>query len=160
MSAGDPIARDYFERARAWSGSGLFLAAALLAVGSFLDWVRIDVLPERIPADQASRADPFNGFDIGDGWWTLAAGIVLAACAVLLVLRPAGRWAWWAFLASVVSGGIAISDYRGITQVFRDWGGIGTGPEPGIGLTLVAIGAFVGLISSVAAIAATPRRES
>jgi hypothetical protein len=153
-------ARDYFERAQMWAGTGLFLAAALIILGSFLDWVTVDALPDRIPANQAARAEPFNGFDIGDGWWTLGAGVVLLACAVLIVLRPASRYAWWAFVAAIVSGGIAISDYRGIAEVFADWGGIGRGPSAGIGLTLVAAGAFLGLISSVAAIAATPKRDS
>jgi hypothetical protein len=152
--------RDYFERARMWAGTGLFAAAALVILGSFLDWVTVDALPDRIPANQAARAEPFNGFDIGDGWWTLGAGLVLLLCAVLLVLRPVSRYAWWAFVAAIVCGGIAISDYRGIAEVFNEWGGIGRGPSAGIGLTLVAAGAFVGLISSVAAIAATPRRDS
>lgn len=155
-SANQPT-RDYFERARSWAATGLFVAAGLAIIGSFLPWVQVDALPDVIPANQAERAEPFNGFDIGDGYWTLAAGVVLLISAILLVLRPAGRYAWWGFIAAVVCGGIAISDYRGVAQVFADWGGIGAGPSPGIGLTLVAVGALVGLISSVAAIAATPR---
>lgn len=151
--------RDYFERARTWAATGIFVAAALVILGSFLDWVEVDALPPTIPADQAARAEPFNGFDIGDGYWTAGAGLVLLVAAVLIVVRPASRYPWWAFVASVVAGGIAISDYRGIEQVFTDWGGIGNGPSPGIGLMLVAAGALLGLISSVAAIAATPKES-
>jgi len=160
----DPVVdsqpRDYFARARAWAATGLFLAAAVTILGSFLDWVKVDALPPTVPANQAPRAEPFNGLDIGDGWWTLGAGAFLLLCAVLLVLRPASRFAWWAFFASILCGGIAISDYRGIAEVFNEWGGIGAGPSPGIGLTLVAAGALLGLIASVTAIAATPKAET
>lgn len=152
--------RDYFERARAWAGTGLFVAAGLCILGSFLDWVTIGELPQRIPSDQAARAEPFNGLDIGDGWWTLAAGIVLLISAFLLVLRGRSRYAWFGFVATMVAGGIAISDYRGIAEVFENWGGIGRGPQPGVGLSLVAVGALVGLIASVAGIAATPKTRA
>lgn len=147
---------DFFERARAWAATGMFVAAGLLFVGSFLDWVMVQQLPETIPPDQMHRARPFNGFDVGDGYWIAAAALVLAASAVMVVLRA--RFSWLAFAASVVAGAIAIADYRGVEAVFDEFGGIGTGIEPGLGLTLVAVGALLGLVSSVAGVAASPRR--
>ena len=149
--------RNFLERARVWSATGMFIAAALLVAGSQLDWVSIAQLPERIPANQAHRAPPFNGFDVGDGYTICIAAAVIAGCAMLLVLRAKGAFAWIALVASIVAGGIAISDYRGVDQVFEDLEGIGLGVDPGAGLTLVAVGAFLGLIASVAGIAATPR---
>jgi hypothetical protein len=135
---------------------GLVLAAALLVAGSFLDWVTIARVPQVIPSDQASRAQPFNGFDVGDGYVTSGAGIVLACCAVMLTLKRKSSIAWVAFLATMVAGGIAISDYRGIQGVFDDRGGIGVGIHPGIGLTLIASAVLVSLVSSVTGIAASP----
>jgi hypothetical protein len=149
--------RDFFERALMWAATGLFIAGALLATGSFLDWVSIEQLPDVIPANQAARADPFNGLEVGDGYWTLIAGGVLAVCAVLLVLRGSGTSARVAFVASIVGGAVAISDYRAIDRLFEEVEGIGVGITPGLGLTLASAGALLGLISSVAAIAATPR---
>ncbi len=146
---------DYFERARAWAATGVFVAALLLVVGSFLDWVVVDVLPPTIPEDQAHRAPPFSGFEVRDGWYVLAAGIVLAGCAIALILR--GRGARLAFAAAIVAGAITISDYRSIPGLFVELEGIGVGAAPGIGLTLATAGAILGLIASVAAIAATPR---
>lgn len=142
-----------------WAATGLFIAGSLLATGSFLDWVSIEQLPDVIPANQAPRADPFNGLDIGDGYWTLLSGVVLAACAVLLVLRSSGRGARVAFVASIVGGAVAISDYRAIDRLFEEVEGIGVGITPGLGLSLAAAGALLGLISSVAGIAATPRNR-
>lgn len=151
--------RDYFERARAWASTGLVLAGALLVAGSLLDWVSVDQLPETIPAEQARFAEPFNGFDVGDGYVTTAVGIVLAGCAVMIMLRAKSSFAWLAFFASMVAGAIAISDYRDIDGLFQQFGGIGRGITPGIGITLVAVGALLGFVSSVAAIAGSPRTD-
>jgi hypothetical protein len=150
--------RDYFDNARVWAALGLVLAATLLIVGSFLDWVTIERLPEVVPADQAERAEPFSGLDIGDGFVTGGAGIVIAISAALLILKAKSSYAWLAFAAAIVGGGIAISDYRGIDQIFEDVQGIGRGITPGAGLTMVAAGALVGLVSAVAGIAATPKK--
>lgn len=149
--------RDYFDRARAWAATGLFVGAMVTIAGSFLDWVNVRILPRVIPADQAPRAGPFSGFEVNDGWVTLVAGIVMAIAAVFLVVR--GRFAWLGFAVAVVSGGIAISDYRGIDQLFVEFQGIGRDPDPGVGLALVAIGSLLGLVSSVAGIAASPRSQ-
>ncbi len=148
--------RDYFDRARAWAATGLFIGGTLSIVGSFLDWVTIGTLPEVIPPDQAARAEPFNGFDVTDGWATLAAGAAMLFAATMLVVKARSTFAWLGFAAAVVAGGIAISDYRGIEQLFVDLEGIGRDPDPGIGLILIAIGSLLGLVSAVAAVAATP----
>ena len=150
--------RDYFDSARMWAATGLFIGAVLTITGSFLDWVTVRILPEVIPPDQAPRAGPFSGFEVDDGWVTLVAGTAMAIAAVLLVVRA--RFAWLGFVAAIVAGGIAISDYRGINELFIEFQGIGRDPDPGIGLMLVAIGSLLGLVSSVAAIAATPSRQS
>lgn len=152
--------RDYFDRARAWAATGLFVGAVLTITGSFLDWVNVRILPRVIPADQAPRAGPFSGFEVNDGWVTLVAGIVMATAAVFLVTRARSSFAWLGFAAAVVTGGIAISDYRGIDELFVEFQGIGRDPDPGIGIALVAIGSLLGLVSSVAGIAATPRSSN
>lgn len=151
--------RDYFERARAWTSTGLVLAAALLVTGSLLDWVSVNELPDTIPTEQARFAQPFNGFDVGDGYVTAGAGIVLAFCAVMIMLKAKSTFAWLAFVASIVAGAIAISDYRDISALFEHYGGIGRGVSPGIGITLAAAGALLGLVSAVGAIAASPRTD-
>ena len=151
--------RDYFERARTWAAIGLILAGALLILGSFLDWVKVERLPETIPADQARFAQPFNGFDVGDGYIIGSVGIILGFLAVGLFVSSKSRFAWAAFFGCMVAGAVAISDYRDIDGLFREAGTIGRGISPGIGLALCALGALVGLISAVTGVAATPRRD-
>lgn len=148
--------RDFLERARLWPATGMVIAGALMILGSALDWVSIAQLPDVIPTDQRANAEPFNGFDVGDGYWTAGAGLALMIAAVGVVIR--GRHAWAGILAAIVGGGIAISDYRGIESLFERSSAIGSGITVGPGLTLVAAGALVGLVSSVTAKAATPRR--
>jgi hypothetical protein len=149
--------RDYFDRARTWAAQGLLIAAALLVLGSFLDWVSVERVPDTVPADQASRAEPFNGFDVSDGYVTGGAGIVVAFSAAMLITRAKSSFAWLAFVAAMIAGAISISDFRGIDQVFEDFQGIGKGISPGIGLILTAVGALLGMVSAVAGVAATPR---
>lgn len=148
--------RDYFDRARLIAATGLFIASMCLIVGSFLDWVTVDQLPEVIPENQLDKAEPFNGFDVRDGYVIAGAALVLLVSAVRIVVQ--GRGAGLAFLAAIVAGGVAISDYRSVGEMFVQLDSIGRGPRPGIGLILVAIGALLALISAVGAIAATPRR--
>lgn len=150
--------RDYFDRARLVAATGLFIAAICLIVGCFLDWVTVDQLPAVIPADQAAKAEPLNGFDVRDGYVIAAAALVLLISAVRLVLQSRG--AGIAFLAAVVAGGVAISDYRSVDELFVQYDAIGRGPRPGVGLVLVAIGALLAVVAAVAAIAATPRRPT
>ena len=150
---------DYFAKARAWAATGLFIAGVLLVIGSLLDWVSVSTLPRTIPADQQRFAEPFNGFDVKDGYVTAAAGVVLALCAVVIVLRSSRRAAWAAVWTSVIAGTVAISDYRDISGLFEEFGGIGRGISPGIGITLAATGALLGFISSVAALTASPKTD-
>lgn len=145
---------DYFERARAISASVLFAAAAAAIIGSVLDWVVVEATPPDVPSDQLDRLPPFTGLELGDGWVVIAAALVVIVSAFFIVLR--GRFAWLAFAGSVVIGGIAISDYRGVEDIHLDLEGIGRGPRPGLGLTLVAAAGVIALIASAASIAASP----
>lgn len=153
-----PTTGDYFERVRAITASVLFAAGAAAVIGAILDWVTVESVPPVVPAEQSHRLPPFSGLELGDGWVVLGAGAVMLLAAFFVVTRGTSGWAWLAFLASIVIGGIAISDYRSIDEVHLDMEGIGTGVNPGLGLILVAAGGFVGLLASVAAIAASPSR--
>lgn len=128
-------------------------------MGAFLDWVTVEP-PEVIPADQAPRLAAFNGIDAGDGWVVIGAAVVMVAAAVLLVLRARPGFAWLAFFGSMVIGGIAIADFRGLDAVFYDEMNRIGDPSPGIGLILVAAGGLTGLIAAVAAVAATPSHRA
>jgi hypothetical protein len=154
----DSLARDAFDRAREWVSGALFLAGALAIVGSLMDWVTFDFDDERFLELGVEPSDPISGFDVGDGWWVAAAGVVLIGAAFLLVLR--GRGAGLSLVASIVIGGIAISDYRGVGNVTSDLArelNLVGEPHPAIGLTLVAVAAILGMLASIAGIAATPR---
>lgn len=153
-----PNTVDYFERVRAVTASVLFAAGAAAVIGSILDWVTVETVPPVVPAEQSHRVPPFSGLELGDGWVVMGAGVVMLLAAFFIVTKGTPGYAWLAFLASVMIGGIAISDYRSIEAVHLDMEGIGTGAGPGVGLILVATAGFVGLIASVAAIAASPSR--
>lgn len=153
-----PGTGDFFERARAIAASVLFAAGAAAVIGSFLDWVTVEAVPPEVPGQQSHRLPPFSGLELGDGWVVLGAGVVMLVGAAFIVVKGTSGYAWLTFLASVVIGGIAISDYRGIEEVHLEMEGIGTGPNPGLGLTLVAAAGIIGLIASVGAIAASPGR--
>lgn len=150
----EPSSGDYFERARAISASVLFAAAAAAIIGSVLDWIVVDATPPDVPSDQMDRLPPFTGLEVGDGWVVIAAAIVVSISAFFIVAK--GRYAWLAFFGSVVIGGIAISDYRGVSDIHVELEGIGRGPRPGLGLTLVAAAGVIALIASAASIAASP----
>ncbi len=147
----------YFERARSVAASVLFAAAAAAIIGSVLDWLVVAETPPRVPANQAHRLPPFSGLELGDGYAVIVASLVVIVSAFFIVLRRSSGFSWLAFLGCIVIGGIAISDYRGIQQLHVDLEAIGRDPRPGVGLTLVAAAGFVGLIGSVAAIAASPK---
>ncbi len=93
--------------------------------------------------------------EAGDGWWVVGAAIVLMISATLLLLRAHG--AGWGLFASVIIGGIAIADYRGVQQLAQDERVAGSDIGAGIGLTLVVGAAFLGAITAAAGIAASPR---
>jgi hypothetical protein len=162
---GQPDARDFFDRAREVVSAGLFVAGAAAVVGSLLDWVTF-TLPEplgTVNVSNQSPSPPISGFDLGDGRWVMGAGIVVIVCAFLLVIQGRALWAGIALIASIVIGSIAISDYRGVgdltSDVSRELDLVGE-PHAATGLVLVAIAALIGLIVSVAGVAATPRRNS
>lgn len=149
--------RDYFDKARLVSASVLFAAGVAAIAGALLDWVVVEATPPEVPANQLDRLPPFSGLELGDGYVVLIAGVVVVLSAFMLVIRSSSGFAWLAFLGSIVIGGIAFADYRGVEQLHLDLEGIGTSPSPGIGLVLVAVAGFVGLVGAVAAIAATPK---
>lgn len=160
-----PLQGDYFDRVRLVAALAIAAAGIMAVVGSLLDWVAIEVPAELVPGfdfgDQAvdePEFSPFSGVDSPDGIIVLFAGIALVGSAVRLLIRRRG--AWLAFLVSVVVGGIGVADYRsandlnsGLCQRMQCLGDI----RPGVGLTLVAVAGVLGLIASVAAVAATPR---
>ena len=156
MSA--PETTDYFDKARSVAAAVMVAAAMAAVIGSLLDWVSIQE-PLIVPIDQEDQLEPFNGLDINDGWVTAVAGILVMAFTALLVTRKRAFWAGLAFLGSMVIGGIAVADYRGIRQIaYDEMDRIGE-VRPGVGLTLVAAAGFIGLIAAAAAVAATPRRD-
>lgn len=153
---------DYFVRARRVAAAGLVVAAVIAAVGATLPWARATGTPTLVPgtdfgndgAIEPPRAS-VSGLEAGDGWWIVTGAIVLMISATLLLLWARG--AGWGLLASVLIGGIAIADYRGIEQLAQDERVAGTEIGAGVGLTLVIGAAFLGTITAVAGMAASPR---
>jgi hypothetical protein len=160
---------DFFARVRYWSATLLFLAGLLGIIGSFLDWVSIEP-PPRLPTGEdfegnefgeEGTAEPFTGVEAGDGWFVVGASAVLILAAAFLVLGK--RTGWLAFLATLLIGAIAISIYRQLsepTSGLMERMNVFGEADPNIGLTLVAVSAVAGLIGSVIAISATPRRAT
>ena len=150
---------DYFDKARAAASAGLMAAGAAAVVGAVLDWVTIDP-PGQGPAAELAKAEPFTGIEARDGWYVIACAGVLIACAFLLVATRKGGFAWLAFTASFVMGVIGIADYRAVgdltSDISRRMEVVGDA-QPAIGLILVLVAAFLGIVSSLAGVAATPR---
>lgn len=155
-SMADSPAREFFDRARGWVSGGLFLAGALAIIGSLLDWVTFTVAEQAVPDVRPSA--PRSGLDVPDGRWVIGAAIVIIVCAFLLVLRRRAGYAGLAMLASILIGAISVSDYRGIADLTTEVGLVGI-PHVGVGLTLVVAAAILGLLSSIAGVAATPRTD-
>jgi hypothetical protein len=163
----------FFDKARRFAAAGLLLAGLCVVTGSFLDWAVITERELSVDADfgesvdlvETGQAEPFAGVEDRDGKITLAAGVALLIIAGLLVVRGRPGLAWLAFWICVAVGGIAFADYRSLdeaNEVIRGIAGrqeVGAEALPGTGLTIVAAGAVLGLISSVGAVAATPRTE-
>jgi hypothetical protein len=163
-------APDFFDKVRRFAAAGLVVAGLCGVAGSVLDWA---VITEREVADnvdfgedageiEAGQGEPFTGIEARDGWFTLATGILMIVGAALLVLTRRTGYAWLAFWASVLTGGIAFADYRGmgdVTAAISQRMDVGAEARPGVGLTLVAVAAVLGLVSAVAGVAATPRAE-
>ena len=150
---------DYFDKARAAASAGLIAAGAAAVVGAVLDWVTIDP-PGQGPAAELAKAEPFTGIEARDGWYVVACAGVLIACSVLLVATRKGGFAWLAFTGSFVMGVIGIADYRAVSDLTSDISRrmeVVGDAQPAIGLILVLVAAFLGIVSSLAGVAATPR---
>lgn len=165
---------DFFDKARRFAAAGIVLAGLCVVTGSFLDWAVITErkivadadFGEAVDLEETGQGEPFAGVEDRDGKITLAAGVVLLAAAGVLVVRRRTGVAWLAFWISVAVGGIAFADYRSLddaNEVIRGIAGrqeVGAEALPGVGLTIVAAGAVLGLISSVGAVAATPHSDA
>lgn len=160
---------DYFDKARSIAAATLVAAAIASIIGAGLDWVTIEPpagldsgTDLGLPLERQRASKPFTGLEAGDGRFVVAAGIVIIVAAVLLVWRRRGVYGWTSLGASVVIGAIAFADYRGIgdlsSALSRRMDIVGLA-RPGIGITLVATGAVIGLLASAAGIAATPYRR-
>jgi LPXTG-motif cell wall-anchored protein len=159
----DQLARgNYFDRARGVAVAILIAAAVAAIIGSLLEWVTITPPPTEAGRRQAS--EPFTGIEAGDGWYVIAAAVVLGLAAVGLYLRRRVLYAGIAFVAAIVIGAIAFADYRGIgeiTSAISERMNVVGDADPAAGIMLVAAGAFAGLVGAVIGIVATPRtRES
>jgi hypothetical protein len=164
--------RDFFDRARAWASAVMLAAGAAAIIGSTLEWVTITVRPELVPGTtfegEANRPEepkvtkPFTGLEARDGWVSLAGGVLIVLAGVLLFLRERAVWGWLGLVGSVLVGSVAIADYRGIgdlsSSISRRMDIVG-GARPAVGLTLVVAAALLGLIASVAGVAASPRER-
>ena len=152
---------DYFDRARIAASAGLMAAGAAAVIGAVLDWVVVDP-PEQGPAAELAKADPFTGIEARDGWYVIACAGVLIACAFLVVIRKRSGPAWLAFFASFVVGVIGVADYRAVSELTSDISRrmeIVGDARPAIGLILVLVAAVVGIVSALAGVAASPRRN-
>ena len=162
---------DYFDRARMVSVALLIVAAAVAITGSFLDWVTIGVRPSIDPeADfggeqiEAPRIRaPYSGVDATDGWYVIVGSGVLAATAAALAVAKSRRYAWLAFIAAMFVGAIGFAAYRSVgnldSSISRRMEIVGD-PDPGLGITLVAIGGVLGLLGAVLGVIATPARRA
>lgn len=166
-----PVQGDFFDRVRAVAAALMLAAGAALIIGSVIDWVTITEAPALVEdfdfgegnelVEEPQVSQPFTGLETTYGTYSLAGGIMLASAALLLFMRRRGKWAWLGFAAAIVAGGLAIAAYRGIADtaspLYEQLDIVGRA-EPALGLTLVAAGAIVGLVSSAAGVAATPYR--
>lgn len=150
---------DYFDRARSAAVAGMIASAAAAILGALLDWVTITDRPPTVPSGQLERAQPVSGIEAGDGWWVIIAAVIILNAALMLWIRRNNAWAWVAFIAAVVIGGIGIGDYRSIANdesgLLQRLELIGV-TDHGIGILLVVAGALGGVIFSLIGVAASP----
>ena len=163
--------RDYFDKARTWAVAVMILAGAGAIAGAMLDWVTIAESPELAPdvdfgsdvaLEPPEPTEPYSGVEARDGWPVLAGGIALIWCALLLAVRKRSLYGWLGFIACVVIGAVGIADYKGVgdlSSAISERMDVVGDPQPAFGITLVAASALVGLIASVAGVAASPNRE-
>ncbi len=138
--------RDFFDRARLVAGALILVGALSSIVGPLLSWVSV------------GKSPAFSGLEAGSGWVALVAGVAMFANGVLLTLLKRSAFAWLVLLAAIVSGGVTMSDYRGLPDINPALL-IGR-PQPGTGMVLCAAGALLALIGAAAGIAASPRSPS
>lgn len=165
--------QDFFDKARRFAAAGIVLAGLCAITGSLLDWAVITEREVAQDIDFGAETDdiepeqgrPFQGVDDRDGKLTLGGGVVLIACAALLLVRKRSGFAWLAFWVSLLVGAIAFADYRTISGAHERIAGVagrqGVGAEarPGPGLTIVTAAGMLGIVSSVGGVAATPRTD-
>lgn len=162
---------DYFDRARMVAVAVLIAAAALAITGSFLDWVTITERPTLDPdadfdGQQIEGPEiraPYSGVDATDGWYVVVGCVVLVTAAGALATTKRGRYAWLAFIAAVFVGAVGFAAYRSVgdldSSISRRMEIIGD-PDPGVGITLVAIGGVVALLGAVVGLISTPARRA
>ena len=150
-----PRTTDTFDRARSVAAAFLVAAGAAVILGTVLDWVTIE-LPPTVPENQQAATEPFTGLETKSAPYLLIGAGALILLALLLVARRKSLYAWLAFLTSMMIGGIAFQNYRGIDELFyMQMERIGN-PDPALGLMLVAAGGVVGVIAGAAGVAAIP----
>lgn len=146
---------DTFDRARSIAAAFLVAAGAAVLLGTALDWVTIE-LPPTVPEEQMEATEPFSGLETKSAPYLLIGAGAVILLALLLVARRRSLYAWLAFLASMIIGGIAFQNYRGVEELFYEQMERVGDPEPALGLMLVAAGGVVGVIAAAAGIAAVP----
>ena len=146
---------DAFDRGRAYAAAGMVAAGVATILGTLLDWVTIRP-PQIIPADLIPAAEPFTGLETKSAPYLLVSAGIVILSAVMLVWRQRTVWAWIGFLASMVVGGLAFQNYRGLDELFYDQMERIGEPSAALGLTLVVGGGIAGLIASAAGVAAAP----
>jgi len=146
---------DTFDRARSVAAAFLVAAGAAVILGTVLDWVTIQP-PPLVPTDQLPATEPFSGLETKSAPYLLIGAGAVILLALLLVARAKSLYAWLAFLTSIMIGGVAFQNYRGIEELFYvQMERIGE-PDPALGLMLVAAGGVVGVIAGAAGVAAVP----
>jgi predicted membrane channel-forming protein YqfA (hemolysin III family) len=162
---------DYFARARVAAVAMLVVAAGIAITGSFLDWVTITTRPSIDPEADFGGARieppeiraPYSGIDAADGWYVVVASVVLVAAAGGLAITKRSRYAWLAFIASMFVGAVGFAAYRSVgdldSSISRRMEIVGD-PDPGIGITLVAIGGVAALLGAVLGLISTPSRRA
>jgi LPXTG-motif cell wall-anchored protein len=162
---------DYFDRARVVAVAVLVAGAGLAIAGSFLDWVTIGNRPRIDPEadfggeriEEPEIRTPYTGVDASDGWYVIAGSVVLGAAAGALAITKRGRYAWLAFIAAIFVGSLAFAAYRSVgnldSSISRRMEIVGD-PDPGVGITLVAIGGVAALLGAVLGLISTPARRA
>ncbi|HEX9978304.1 MAG TPA: hypothetical protein VGB41_06740 [Acidimicrobiia bacterium] len=128
--------------------SGLtMLGGLLLAVGSFLSWFTLSgAIATAVEA--AGEKTSQTGIGGGDGWITLAIGLVLLFAGYMAWSgKPLAMWVGWT--AAILGLALAVFEYfslKGDADDFNLIAGTDGSASIGIGFWLVAAGAVLGII--------------